>query len=76
MAKKKSLKNLSTSKKIVLGTVSAIEFGLKLAAWYDISQRKPGELNGPKWFWTTVQGVNFVGPIAYFALARKPKQEK
>lgn len=74
--KKKSLKNLPTTQKIVFGAISAVEFGLKVLAWYDISQRKPGELRGPKWFWTTVQGVNFIGPIAYFAFARKPKQGK
>jgi hypothetical protein len=47
-----------------------IQLGLMIAALWDMSQRK--HTRGPKVAWVfIVILVNFLGPIAYFALGRE-----
>jgi hypothetical protein len=47
-----------------------IDLGLKIAAVLDIL--KHPKLRGPKWMWIIIAvGVNLIGPIAYFTLARE-----
>jgi len=47
-----------------------IDLGLKIAAVLDII--KQPKLRGPKWVWIIIAvGVNVVGPIIYFTLARE-----
>jgi hypothetical protein len=49
----------------------ALQLGLLAAALLDLRRRRPDELNGPRWAWVLASFVNFVGPIAYFALGRR-----
>jgi hypothetical protein len=53
----------------VVGAV--VQFGLLAAALTDLRRRDPAEINGPRWAWQLASFVNFVGPIAYFALGRR-----
>ncbi len=47
-----------------------IDLGLKIAALLDIL--KQPKLRGPKWLWIVIAvGVNLIGPILYFTLARE-----
>jgi hypothetical protein len=47
-----------------------IDLGLKIAAILDLL--KQPKLRGPKWLWIVIAvGVNLVGPILYFTLARE-----
>ena len=47
-----------------------IDLGLKIAAVLDLLKQR--KLRGPKWLWIVIAvGVNLVGPILYFTLARE-----
>jgi hypothetical protein len=47
-----------------------IDLGLKIAAVLDLLKRP--KLRGPKWMWIVIAvGVNLIGPILYFTLARE-----
>ena len=47
-----------------------IDLGLKIAALLDIL--KQPKLRGPKWMWIVIAvGINLIGPILYFTLARE-----
>jgi hypothetical protein len=41
------------------------------AAWLDLAIRPAARVRGPKWVWTLVIGVNFVGPLAYLGWGRR-----
>ena len=47
------------------------QFGLLGAALVDISRRRPDQIQGPRWAWVMASFVNFVGPLAYFAVGRR-----
>lgn len=68
---KKSLAGASTSTKVLLGVLGAVELGLLGAAHWDISHRDPRELRGSKAKWRAISLINFVGPICYFLRGRK-----
>ena len=47
-----------------------IDLGLKIAALLDIL--KQPKLRGAKWMWIVIAvGINLIGPILYFTLARE-----
>ena len=47
-----------------------IDMGLKIAAVLDLL--KHPKLRGPKWLWIVIAvGINLIGPILYFTLARE-----
>ena len=46
---------------------------LATAAWVDLAVRPAARVNGRKDVWAAVIGINFVGPIAYFARGRRPR---
>jgi hypothetical protein len=54
---------------IVVGGV--VQLILLVAALVDLRRRPPDQVNGPKPLWMAISLVNFVGPLAYFALGRK-----
>jgi len=41
--------------------------------WADLATRPAARVNGRKDVWAAIIGVNFVGPIAYFARGRRPR---
>lgn len=55
---------------IVLG--AAVQVVLQGAALRDIARRPAAEVNGPRLLWAALSFVNFVGPIAYFLMGRRP----
>jgi hypothetical protein len=54
---------------IVIGGI--VQLSLLGAALTDIRRRPPEQLNGPRWLWTAVSFINFVGPLTYFAVGRR-----
>ena len=48
-----------------------IQFALAAAAWTDLAKRPADDVNGPKPMWAAIILVNFVGPLAYFAVGRR-----
>ena len=54
--------------------LGVIEFGLLAAAWIVLFRTPTARLTLPKWAWAVICVVQFVGPIAFFAVGRKPQQ--
>lgn len=52
---------------------ASVQLSLAAAAWVDLAKRPAAQVNGPKALWTAIIGVNFLGPIAYFARGRRPR---
>jgi hypothetical protein len=69
--KKKRWADLSTPQRVAVVLGAAVQIALALAAWTDLARRKPAQVNGPKAGWAGIIGINFIGPILYFALGRQ-----
>jgi hypothetical protein len=54
--------------------VASVQISLAATAWIDLARRPPDQVRGPKLAWAAAIAVNFVGPISYFALGRRPAQ--
>ncbi|MGV8966054.1 MAG: PLD nuclease N-terminal domain-containing protein [Cellulomonas sp.] len=67
---KQQWSDLSPRKKTMARVTSLVQVALALAAWFDLATRPAERVNGRKAVWALVIGINFVGPIAYFAKGR------
>jgi hypothetical protein len=70
-SKKKRWSDLSPGQKRATAVAGILELGLKVAALADLRRRPADEIRGPKALWVALMLVNFVGPVAYFAVGRK-----
>jgi len=69
-----AFEGIGTTGLVALGALVLVELALMVAALISVLRRPPARLRGPKWLWVLViLFVNLVGPILYFALARKPE---
>ena len=68
---KKRWSDLTSAQKgaIVVGGVA--ELVITVAAVRDLSRRQAAQIRGPKAFWLLTFFVQPVGPLSYFALARR-----
>jgi hypothetical protein len=71
MVTKKKWSELSSRNRRLITVSGAVEVVLLAAALADIKRRPAEQINGPKWLWSAVAFVSFVGPIAYFAVGRR-----
>ena len=53
---------------------ASVQLSLAATAWADLATRPAELVNGRKAIWAAVIGVNFVGPVAYFARGRLPRE--
>ncbi|RSM85211.1 hypothetical protein DMH04_18100 [Kibdelosporangium aridum] len=67
----KKWRDLTPQQKQAVIATAAIQGGLALTAWYDLSRRPRESVNGPKLVWALAIAVNFIGPIAYFRFGRR-----
>jgi len=67
--------DMNNGQRVSVVLVGIIQIALLAAAMRDIRQRNTEELRGSKMMWRAISFVNFIGPISYFALGRKPKEE-
>lgn len=72
MAKKK-WKDLSQAQKSTMGILTVVQLSLMVAALNDLRQRPSDEIRGNRWLWVAASFVNYIGPILYFTIGRKPK---
>jgi hypothetical protein len=63
--------DLSPHRRRQLAAIGIVQVLLAVAAWLDLAIRPAARVRGPKWAWTLVIGVNFVGPLAYFGWGRR-----
>ena len=59
---------------ILFTIVGVVELGLLIAAWVVLFRTPSARLTLPKWAWAVICLVQFVGPIAFFAVGRKAQQ--
>ncbi len=63
---------LNQRQQTALLVVASVQLSLAATAWADLATRPAALVNGRKAVWAAIIGVNFVGPIAYFARGRCP----
>ena len=68
--------DLSDRQQMALLTLASVQLSLSATAWADLVTRPAALVNGRKGVWAAVIGVNFLGPIAYFARGRRPRGER
>jgi hypothetical protein len=71
MAEHRKWDDLSAAQRTGIGLLGLVQFGLMIAAQVDLTRRDADQVNGPKPLWRAVSLINFVGPLAYFALGRR-----
>ena len=49
----------------------AVQVALQAAALWDLRNRPSAELRGSRWWWIAASFVNYLGPLAYFAVGRR-----
>jgi hypothetical protein len=63
----------TTTEIALIAALVVVEFALLIAAWIVLFRTPAARLTLPKWVWALICLVQFVGPIAFFAVGRKPK---
>lgn len=71
MGDKKTWDDLTPGQQAGVGLLGVVQIGLAVAAQVDLTRRTADQVNGPKALWRAVSLINFVGPLAYFAVGRK-----
>lgn len=70
MTRHKRWHDLSSRQRGGIRLAASVQLLLAAAAWWDLAHRPATQVRGPKWLWALVIGVNFVGPVLYFARGR------
>ena len=71
MANHKSWSDLTSAQQAGVGVLGVVQIGLLVAAQIDLTRRRDDQVNGPKALWRALTLINFVGPLAYFAVGRR-----
>ena len=69
--RKKRWSELTRNQQRVIVVGAAVQLVLQAATLRDLHRRSADELWGSKRWWTAAAFVNFIGPIAYFAVGRR-----
>ena len=64
--------DLSQRQRTAVLVVASVQLSLAATAWADLVTRPAELVNGRKAMWALIIGVNFFGPISYFARGRRP----
>jgi hypothetical protein len=76
MAMRKKWSELGGRSRALVVVTGIVEVALLAAALVDIRRRPADRINGPKWMWTPVAFVSFVGPLAYFVFGRRRRGDR
>ena len=69
--RKKRWSELTRNQQRTILAGATVQLVLQAATLWDLRQRSADELWGSKRWWTVAAFVNFIGPIAYFAVGRR-----
>ncbi|MFQ5966018.1 MAG: PLDc N-terminal domain-containing protein [Acidimicrobiia bacterium] len=72
--RKKRLAELSRPKKVAIAVQIVIQLALLVTALLDLWRRPAAQIRGSKKLWFALAFVNYIGPIAYFVIGRKPAE--
>ena len=72
MKEKKRWSDMAVWQKAGTLLLGIIQVSLLGAALLDIRRRPAEQIRGSKALWTVLAFVNYVGPIGYFLVGRKP----
>ena len=62
---------LTDRERTAILVMASVQVSLAATAWVDLARRPAELVRGPKAAWALGIAVNFVGPIAYFAVGRR-----
>jgi hypothetical protein len=68
---KKRWADLSDGQKAGLVVLATVQIGLLAAALWDLAHRSADEVRGDRRMWAGLVFINWIGPLAYFAIGRK-----
>ncbi len=68
---KRRWSDLSTGQQAAMIVLGAMQISLLVAALWDLAHRAPDEVRGDRRMWAGLVFINWVGPIAYFAIGRR-----
>lgn len=68
----KTWRDFRPAKRRALSLAAVVQVALLIAVQLDLSRRPAVQVRGKKWWWRLAAFVNFVGPLAYFLLGRRP----
>jgi hypothetical protein len=68
---KKRWSELSPKQRSAIVAAGIVQLSLQAAALVDVRRRPARQINGPKPMWVALSFLNFLGPLAYFALGRR-----
>lgn len=71
MEKARRWSDLTPQQQVWAVVTGAVQLALAVTAWRDLAKRPASRVNGKKGMWAVIIGVNFIGPIAYFAFGRR-----
>jgi hypothetical protein len=63
--------DLSAGQKVTVVVLGAGQLALLVAALWDLVHRSADEIRGDKRMWAALVFINWIGPLAYFAIGRK-----
>lgn len=64
----KTTPRLSRGAKAGLGLAGVVQVTLAFLAFWDLANRDPDDVRGPKPAWIPAILVNWIGPLAYFSV--------
>jgi hypothetical protein len=68
---KKRWADLSSDQKVAVVILGTVQVGLLMAALWDLAHRSADEVRGDRRIWAALVFINWIGPLAYFAVGRK-----
>lgn len=71
MTRTRQWSDLTDREKMAIIAATGVQVSLAAAAWWDLAHRPASQIRGPKAAWAFGIAVNFMGPIAYFAVGRQ-----
>ena len=69
--RKRGWSDLSPREQTGVLVAGSVQLALAATAWADLARRPAELVNGPRLLWAAIIGLNFIGPIAYFACGRR-----